>query len=164
MPAVDKSALLATLRDDLQRALDVMLHAARSAAEAATHEESKPENDKDTRGLEQSYLARGQAARAAELKGALAQLASLEPRAFGPDERVSALALVEVVDLDSDAKERFFVSPFGGGLKVSVGGVEVKVVTAQSPIGDALIGKRVGDLVEVTAGGRVRELEIVGVS
>ena len=28
---------------------------------AATHEEAKPENDKDTRALEQSYLARGQA-------------------------------------------------------------------------------------------------------
>ena len=32
----------------------------RATVEGATHEEAKPENDKDTRALEQSYLARGQ--------------------------------------------------------------------------------------------------------
>jgi len=43
--------------------------AQRTVVEGATHEENKPENDKDTRALEQSYLARGQAQRVVELQG-----------------------------------------------------------------------------------------------
>ena len=55
------------LRDELLAALAASLATARdahaAAVEGATHGEARAENDKDTRGLEQSYLARGQAQR-----------------------------------------------------------------------------------------------------
>src|SRR3984957_19944196 len=54
-----KAELLALLTADLE----TLERAHRATREGATHEEAKPENDKDTRALEQSYLARGQAAR-----------------------------------------------------------------------------------------------------
>ena len=51
------------------------LEAAHADARAgATHEQAKPENDKDTRALEQSYLARGQAMRIETLKAGLSAL------------------------------------------------------------------------------------------
>lgn len=163
MTTIDKRAVLEQLRADVARALEVMVQAAESARDAATHEESKPENDKDTRGLEAGYLAGAQAARAAELKSTLQQLSELEPRAFGPEDPIRALALVELVDTDTDATLRVFLSPVGGGLKVKVQGALVQVVTPRSPLGDALMGKRAGDLVEVTAGPRTRELEVTAV-
>jgi hypothetical protein len=47
---VDKGDLVRRLREELEREIEVLERAARSAREAATHEESRPENDKDTRG------------------------------------------------------------------------------------------------------------------
>lgn len=59
-PAQAKQDLIAAL----ERTLELLERAHADAAEGATHEEAKPEDDKDTRALEQSYLARGQAQRA----------------------------------------------------------------------------------------------------
>lgn len=164
MKTLDKAAVLDALRADLQDALDVMVQAARTARAAATHEEMKPENDKDTRGLEAGYLAGAQAARAAEMRRALAELAALQPRAFAEDERIAAMALVEIEHADTGQRQRLFLCPEGGGKKLVVDGVEVQVVTPRSPLGDALVGKRRGDVVEMTAGGKTREIEILDVA
>lgn len=68
----------AALRDELARSmaadLAVRERAYEGARAGATHEEAKPENDKDTRALEQSYLARGEAARVEEQRTALAEI------------------------------------------------------------------------------------------
>lgn len=158
--AWDKKALLAQLVQELEEALEVMQTAAQSAHHAATHEEMKPENDKDTRGLEAGYLAAGQSARAAELQQALRGLKEVEPRRFSPDEPISALALVELEDLDNETRIWVLVSPFGSGRKLRLQNQEFQVASARSPLGDALIGKHVGDEVEFSAGGRLREFEI----
>jgi hypothetical protein len=162
----EKAELLRLLRAELTAALEVMVAAAHTARAAATHEEMKPENDKDTRGLEAGYLAAGQSARAAELRKALQELAAAAPRSFGPGEAAGPLALVEV---EEELKERavatrYFLSPWGGGLKLKGKAGEVLVVTPQSPLGQALLGKRAGDVVELAAGGRLRELAIRAVT
>lgn len=164
MTRIDKSALLEQLRNELQDALEVMLAAARAARAAATHEEMKPENDKDTRGLEAGYLAAGQSARAAELQDALRGLHELSPRDFAADDTIASLALVELLDQDTDEVSWVFVVPHGGGRKLRAGGREILVATARSPLGDALIGKRAGDLVEFAAAGRTRECEVLSVA
>ena len=163
---VDKHALLDTLRADLAVAVEVMIKAASTAHDAATHPEMKPENDKDTRGIEAGYLAGAQSARAAAMQRTLRQLNALVPRAFAADDAVDATALVELTEAVAGKLKRtvVFVSPHGGGLKASVIGVEVQVVTPESPLGDAVMGKRAGDVVELHAGGKIREIEIVRVS
>ena len=153
----------AALRDELLRLLDAALAAARAAhataIEGATHPEAKAENEKDTRGLEQSYLARGVAQRVAELEAAVADVTRLELRAFGPEAPVALGALVTV---DEDGVEhRFFLAPGGGG-SVLAGGVQV--VTTSSPLGRALLGKRPDDEVEVKLPGKTRSLVIAAIS
>ena len=163
MTMAEKEELTGMLRRTLADALEVMLAAAKSAHAAATHPENKPENDKDTRGLELSYLAGAQAARANEIRTALLELdAVAQRRGFAADERIGPFALV-TVDETKGGRLRLFLSPHGGGLKLTLHGGEVQVVTPQSPLGDALMGKRCGDIVEVLAGRRVRELEVVAV-
>ncbi|HWZ89090.1 MAG TPA: hypothetical protein VNW92_09580, partial [Polyangiaceae bacterium] len=64
MPAApDKARILSLLRARVAADLATMSAAQRAVVVGATHEENRPENDKDTRALEQSYLARGQAQR-----------------------------------------------------------------------------------------------------
>ena len=161
---VDKRAVLAALIQEMDKALAVMVQAANIAHTAATHEEMKPENDKDTRGIEAGYLAKGQSVRAAEIKRALRELQALPVRAFTKDEPVIAGALVVTKDTDSQARAQVFIAPAGGGIKLVIAGVSVQVVTPSSPLGDALMGKRAGDQVNVLAGGKKRELDIVRVS
>src|SRR4051794_21630371 len=72
-----KRALVAALLAKLDEELANMRRAAKDAREAATHEEAKPENDKDTRALEASYLAGAQAARVRDLEGAVKAIGSL---------------------------------------------------------------------------------------
>jgi transcription elongation GreA/GreB family factor len=43
-------------------------------------------------------------------------------------------------------------------------GVDVQVITPQSALGRELLGKMVGDVVEVKLQGKARSYEIVGVS
>lgn len=145
------SVLLSTLAD-LERA-----HQA--TREGATHEEAKPENDKDTRALEQSYLARGQAQRVIELRKAVAETRAMPLRAFGQGDRVALGALVEVEE--GETVHVYFIAPDGGGTRLASGSVDV--VTPKSPLGRALIAKEVGDSLEIRLAERVRELEIVSI-
>jgi len=155
---MDKKTILTAMSQALQRQLDDTLRALDDARAGATHAEAKPENQYDTRALEQSYLAAGQSERVAELRRALNHLHFYEP----PDvaRGIVAGALIEV------AGERggwYFLTPFGGGMKLEVEGVPVHVVTAQAPVGAALLDKSAGDVVTLRLGGLVRELEILSV-
>lgn len=161
MAFIDKHALLVALRDDLARSIAVLTHAAREAREGATHEDAKPENAKDTRAVEAAYLAGAQADRARELERVAASLASLPVKRFGPADVISASALVEL-DLDG-ASHWYFLAPQGGGVRVRVGGVDVQVVTPPSALGRELLGKSVGDVIEVRVQGATRSYEIVSV-
>jgi transcription elongation GreA/GreB family factor len=156
---IDKPALRAELQQILTGALEAARAAHAAAVAGAIDDEARPENDKDTRGLEQSYLARGQAQRVAELEAAIAEVGALALRAFGATERVALGALVTV---EEDGREhRFFIAPQGGGT-VLAGGAQV--VTPASPLGRALLGKRVGDEIEVSLPGRLRCFEVVALA
>ncbi len=150
------------LRDELVRTLALTLadleRAHEATLEGATHEEAKPENDKDTRALEQSYLARGQAQRVVELRAAVAEVQATPLGTFDEGDRVALGALVEVEE--GEVTHVYFIAAQGGGERLESGQV---VVTPKSPLGRALIGRHVGDSFEIRLGDRVRELAIVSV-
>ena len=78
---------------------------------------------------------------------------------MAPGQRAALGALVTVTD-DAGAHALYYLAPWGGG--VTLAG-EVAVVTPQSPIGRALLGRGVGDVAEVQRPGGVRELELVAI-
>ncbi len=157
-----KRPLVVALLAHLEAEIATMRRAAGDARAAATHEEAKPENDKDTRALEASYLAAGQAERVRELEAAAKTIASLELRALGRDSPIQASAVVTVED-EGGARSTFFLAPHGGGAQLSLDGAPVQVLTPQSPLGRAILGRTCGDVVELPARGKTRELEIVDV-
>ncbi len=146
------------LKEELMRLLGVeletLVRALEAAREGATHEEAKPENDKDTRALEQSYLAHGQAKRVEELRLGIAEVHSMSVRHFDANAPVALGALV--TSEEGSETKRLFVAPHGGG--TALAGGTVQVVTPRSPLGRALIGKRAGDDCELALAGRMREL------
>ena len=152
------AALVAQVKSDLQGAT-----ATQQATHAgATHEESRAENDKDTRGIEASYLARGLAKRVSELSATARAVASLAVRPFEEGEAASVGAVVRVEDEDGE-EVSYLLSPSGGGRSVDVDGATIKVVTPQSPLGRALLGRTAGDDVEVRTPRGVRECTVVAV-
>jgi hypothetical protein len=153
-----KAALKTELVAVLAAALDAARASHAAAVAGATDDEARPENAKDTRGLEQSYLARGQAARVAELANATTETAALVLKRFRPTDAVGLSALIEVAE--GEARHRYFLAPHGGG-SVLAGGV--LVVTPVSPIGRALLGKCVDDEVEVRSAGKLRSLVIASI-
>ncbi len=54
--------------------------------------------------------------------------------------------------LDHDGAERwFFLGPDAAGLKLQHDGREILVITARSPLGQGLLGREVGDEVELAS-------------
>jgi transcription elongation GreA/GreB family factor len=158
-PAIDKTALQAELVAQLAAALEGAERAHAAALEGATHTEARAENPKDTRGLEQSYLARGQAQRVTELSAGAAAVAALAVRRFAATDSIGLGALVTVVE--GGEHKQLFIAPHGGG-SVLAGGVQV--VTPSSPLGRALLGKRIDDDIELPLPGRLRSLLVVAIA
>ncbi len=157
---LSKVELKRELVDSLNAALATLERAQHDAMVGATHSEAKPENDKDTRALEQSYLARGQAARVEELRGAAADATLLPVRAFDKQSPIALGALVTVEEDDGEILQ-LLLARHGGGTRLANGAVQV--VTMRSPLGAALLGKQVGDSCEVVVAAKKRTLEIIAV-
>jgi transcription elongation GreA/GreB family factor len=155
----DKGKLKTELIAALTAAVETARAAHRAATEGATHTEARQENDKDTRGLEQSYLARGQAQRVAEIEIGLAQVSAMTLRSFAAGDAVALGALVTLEE--GDAERLVFVAPHGGGTVLSG---DVRVVTPSSPFGSTLLGKHVDDAVNVPLQDRVRSLVIIDIA
>jgi transcription elongation GreA/GreB family factor len=151
-----KQSLKQALVLALARTAEGLKAAHADAVAGATHAEAKPENDKDTRALEQSYLARGQAER---LETALAGLVAVQGMAVEPWPAEAPIGIGAWVELhDEDGAQRsYYLAPDGGGVVLPG---QVVVVTPASPVGQALHGRRVGDSVELKRGGRVSELTV----
>jgi len=71
---VNKKKLILKVIEHLTSELELYTRAAKAAHAEATHEQSKAEHKYDTRGLEASYLARGQSKQAAETEKAIEKI------------------------------------------------------------------------------------------
>jgi transcription elongation GreA/GreB family factor len=158
---VDKKKLIAHIRAELEKDLLILKEVARVTREAATHEESKPENQYDTRALEASYLAGAQSKRITETEDVLVVYKHIEPKYFTEQDSISATALVEA-ELNGK-KSYFFVMSKGGGLTVTFEGTKIQVITPGSPLGGALLGLKVGDLALLDKGSQILEYEILSI-
>ena len=131
--------LLSTLRQEVHNAVN----AAKDAAEYATNEESRAQSQWDTQGLEASYLAAGQASQARQWADAIENLQSEREDLLKSNSNVCLGALFSCSF--GDSVEYFFFAGTAGGQSVLLGGREVTVITAQSPLAGRLIGLKAGD-------------------
>lgn len=155
--------MLRIVRARIAAELDRATRRAADAAEGATHEENKPEGDKDMRSTEASYLARGQAGRVRDLELARGLLAGVEPRPFAEGARIEATAIVEL-EAEDERVATYVLLPAAGGQKIERAGETLTVLATTSPLGRALLGARMGDELEVQAPTGQRRYVVVGIA
>lgn len=156
-----KAELVKKFASSLKQELEVLTAAAKATYEAATHEESKAENEYDTRGLEASYLAGAQAKRVGEIREVLSQFQTLEFKEFTSKDLVLSTALVDVAI--NGKKSTLLFMPKGGGVSFSFEGQSIQIVTPHSLLGEAILGSKVGDEVEYEVGSRTHSCEVLGI-
>lgn len=142
-PMSAKAALLDLVRQHLADRMATMEAAAREAHAAASDPDSKAESKYDTRSLEASYLAAGQAAQLAEWAAAVTRMAAFDAPDFDPADPIVSGALVELSTDDSSAW--YLLAPAAGGLAVTSDGMEITLLAPASPLYQSLLGKSVGD-------------------
>jgi transcription elongation GreA/GreB family factor len=158
---MDKQFLVEQLTDQLRESAAVARKAGQAAAEEARDGASPAEKREDARvHQENSSLARAQTERAQRAAAELSVLETFRPQNFAANGAVALGAIVEVED--EDQGRTFFLAPVGAGVELTGPGGDgfLSVVTPKSPVGQAVLGKRVGDTVEVTVKGEPREWTI----
>jgi transcription elongation GreA/GreB family factor len=145
---MDKFALTRSIISQLEAELALQTEAALGSREEATDEESRAEDKYDMRSQSAAYLAAGQAKLATEIASALAAWKALTLRVFGPGDEIAAGALVKLESKGLTAA--YLVGPHSGGLEARDGESAATVVTKASPLGRQLLGRRVGDVVQIS--------------
>lgn len=147
---MNKQAVLDHLLSVLNAELASLTRAAQGAFAAATDPDSKAENKYDTRTLEASYVARGQAKRVAELQEAVQAFGALSGNEL---ESGAAITLGALVSLEApEGCSHYFLGPFAGGTEILHEGKEIVVITPASALGQKLIGRREGETVALRPG------------
>jgi transcription elongation GreA/GreB family factor len=159
---MSKQALVKKIIATLVGELELYHKAARAAHAEATHEQSKAENKYDTRGLEASYLARGQSKQAAEIETAITEFEKLTVKDFGAKDPIDLGALVELEF--KGERMHYFIGPRAGGTEVMHEKKEVLVITPPSPLGQQLVGKKQGSKVQIEIGGSRSDYKVVSVA
>ena len=158
---MNKQALVQKIVTQLVEELERNQIAAQTAHAEATHEQSKAENKYDTRGLEASYLAHGQARQMVEMKASIEAFENMDLRKFGAGDPISTGALIA---LEHDGERTFyFIGSKAGGMEVRHEEQVVLVITPQSPLGTQLQGKKLGDRLQLSLGGAQNQYRVVEV-
>ncbi|WP_310650036.1 hypothetical protein [Colwellia sp. MB3u-4] len=131
--------------------------AANNAHKAATDDQSVAETQYDTLAIEQSYLAEGQSRRVDEIRYAIKRLQSIPLTALQKKPEINIGSVVQL-EKDIDKQQWFFLAPAAGGyrckLAVQSNTINIVVITPQSPIGAAMMGKVLDDEISIQIAGK----------
>lgn len=157
---MDKAIVLQKIIAFLQSELETYIRAAKFSHAEATAEENRAENKYDTRGLEASYLAAGQANKVAELEAAINAFEELTDNSAGDSIEIGSL-----VELDQeDRTEFYFIGPTGGGTEVELDREKILVITPESPLGSQLMNLESGNISSLELGGRKQQIKVRSVT
>jgi transcription elongation GreA/GreB family factor len=158
---MDKKFLVEQLTEKLRESAQVARKAGQAAADEARDGATSAEKRENAR-VSQEYagLARGQSARAERVRAEISTLETFRP---GPLPRGARIAVGAIVEVEDEGLGRtFFLAPVGAGVELTGPGGDgfLSVVTPVSPIGKAVLGRKVGDTIEVTVQGEPRDWTI----
>ncbi|HEX7838303.1 MAG TPA: GreA/GreB family elongation factor, partial [Kofleriaceae bacterium] len=90
------------------------------------------------------------------------RLLQFRPAALPASAAITVGAIVEIEDADTGEGRTFFLAPVGAGITLVGPGGDgyLSVVTPASPVGKVVLGRRTGDVVDVTIDGEIREWQI----
>jgi len=157
---MDKASLISQVITQLEKDLAALKHAAAETHSASTGDESKQEGKYDTRGLEASYLADAQAEQAVLLEKNIQRIISM-PIEDKEDDPIASGS--DIILSGEEDDQHFFMLIAGGGITLQPlqsGEASATVITPESPLGELLIGKQVGNYLTTEQLGEVFVSEI----
>jgi transcription elongation GreA/GreB family factor len=160
---MDKTELVAQLARQLEGSARTALSARDAVAAEARDGATPDEKREDARAAHQlASLGRSQQARAQQALADADRLLQFRPAAFAATAKIGVGAIVEIEDAETREGRTFFLAPVGAGMTLTGPGGDghLSVVTPVSPIGKAVLGRRTGEVVDVTVEGDLREWEI----
>jgi transcription elongation GreA/GreB family factor len=138
--------------------------ASRDAAAVEARDGATPdEKREDARAAHQlATLGRAQQRRAQQALAEADTLVQFRPAPLAAAASIGVGAIVEVEDAETGEGRTFFLAPVGAGITLTGPGGDghLSVVTPASPIGRAVLGKKTGDVVDITVDGDIREWSI----
>jgi transcription elongation GreA/GreB family factor len=138
---VEKRKVVQEIQSYLAEELASLLPAAEKAADGGT------------------ALSQDSAQRIRDIQQQLTMYKFLPIRDYGVGDVICPASLVE---LELSGRHAFyFLVPNGGGLIMKIDGHPIQVITPNSPLGEAMLGKKVGDVLEVSVKGSARSYKIV---
>ena len=156
---MNKAAVIQKILEVLRSELETYVRAAKFSHAEATAEENRAENKYDTRGLEASYLAAGQANKVAELESALETFEGLKEQPAS-----DAVEIGSLIELQQDGfVEWYFVGPTAGGTEIEIDDTEVLVITQESPLGSQIMGLEAGAKASLKLGGQTQKAVVQAV-
>ena len=162
---MNKHDLSAQLREQLE----ATARAARATHEAAALEAREgatpDEKREDARAAHQlGTIGGAQARRARQAQAEADALATFRPEPALA--RIAVGAIVEIEDDERGEGRTFFLAPAGAGITLTGPGGDgvLSVVTPASPIGKAVIGRKTGEVIDITVDGELREWQITYVA
>jgi len=160
---MDKRQLVEQLISQLQSSARAALSARDAAAAEARDGATPDEKREDARAAHQLHsFGKASQGRAQQALADADTLIAFRPASLDTKARISVGAIVEIEDAESGEGRTFFLAPVGAGVTLTGPGGDghLSVVTPVSPIGRAVLGKRTGEVVDVTVDGDLREWQI----
>lgn len=145
---VSKQDIIDEVIKQLSKELSLAINAANEAHLAAIDDQSVAETQYDTLAIEAGYLAEGQSRRVQEFQQAISAYEALQKSEHLPLEEVKLTALIQLGD-DVAKQHWYFIGPSAGGTRCQLNGQTITVITVQSPLAQALLGKQLDDDIEV---------------
>lgn len=161
---IDKARLLRDLRECVASDLDGLVRRQQDAQKGATHEENRAEHGKDTRATEQSYLARGLAARVEEMRQTANVLENIRLMDFDLQDPIGLTALVVLRDVGETERQTWWLLPAPAGIELSQADTRIRTLTPSAPLGKALIGLQIGNEGSISTPRGERFFEVLEIS
>lgn len=141
--SVNKAAIVQSILAALREEFEHFQTSSKKTRSAGNDTESKSEGKYDTRSIEENYLADGLAMQA---QAAVESAAAYEKLVLADFDAETPIDLGALIQLEfPDETSWFFLGPAGGGIEVPSEEGLVTVFTPESPLGQQLLEKKVGD-------------------
>jgi transcription elongation GreA/GreB family factor len=163
---MDKQFMIEQLATRIRESAQVAKREQDAAAIEAREGASADEKRADGRvALEYSSLAHAQGRRATAALDDLAVLEAFQPATLSDGRPKIAMGTIIEVE-DGDEGRTIFLAPVGAGIELTMpdGDGFVTVVTPASPLGKAILGRELGDTIEVVVKGEAREWTVTFVA
>lgn len=136
-------AALGELRDTAEKARE-------AAQKEANSHVGAMESRYDTFKEEAQYEAAAQEKRTVEYRNGMSLITALMLSSdFNQPSTVARVGTIVRVVNDSEEQKHYILSPSGGGVEVSHEGINYFTLTPESPLGKEIIGREIGDEIEL---------------